>query len=47
MGAKQKGVKITSQVAIKPKSIEYLQENSMLAKAEKVSYSSLLSFDMI
>ena len=35
MGAKRKGVKITSSIIIKPKGIEYLQENSTLAKAKK------------
>ena len=36
MGAKRKGVKITKSITIKPKGIEYLQENSMLSKAKKV-----------
>jgi len=34
-GAKRNGVKITSSLEIKPKGIEYLQENSTLAKAKK------------
>ncbi len=34
IGAKQKGIKITSNVIIKPKGIEYLQENSILSKVK-------------
>lgn len=35
-GTKRKGVKITSEIIIKPKGIEYLQENSMLSKAKGI-----------
>lgn len=35
-GTKRKGVKITSEIVIKPKGIEYLQENSMLSKAKNI-----------
>ena len=36
MGSKQKNIKITSNIMIKPKGIEYLQENSMLSKAKGI-----------
>lgn len=34
IGTKRKAVKLTSSIIIKPKGIEYLQENSMLSKAK-------------